>query len=335
LDRVEIVGSGVLMANGGRLIISLDFELMWGVRDNRSVADYGRNILGVRKVVPALLKLFSERKVGCTWATVGLLFFANKREMLAGLPDHKPRYRDMRFSPYSEIAEIGDSEDTDPYWYGQSMIKQIMDCSNQEIGTHTFSHFYCLEDGGTPEMLDFDLQAAQAAAARLGINLESIAFPRNQYSCDHLRVCRDRGLRTFRGNESVWFHAPSAAGKQSLPRRGFRLADSYLPLGGAWDNYPEMVEGLIDVRSSRFLRPARARGILEDLRLRRITSAMDAAAQRGTHFHLWWHPHNFGANLLRNLEFLTAILDHFRILQDRFGMQSMTMGQIAREAQNV
>src|SRR5450631_2733915 len=34
---------------GGAFVISLDFELMWGVRDKRTIADYGRNILGVRR----------------------------------------------------------------------------------------------------------------------------------------------------------------------------------------------------------------------------------------------------------------------------------------------
>jgi hypothetical protein len=319
------------MARHARFVISLDFELMWGVRDNRRIADYGPNILGVRQVVPALLKMFTERSIACTWATVGLLFFANKREMLAGLPDRKPSYADPRFSPYGEIAEIGDSEDSDPYWYGQSLIKRIMDCPRQEIGTHTFSHFYCLEDGGTPEMLDFDLQAAQAAAERLGITLASIVFPRNQLTHKHLAVCRDRGLRAFRGNESAWFHAAGSANQQSLLRRGFRLADSYVPLGGAWDHPAVLTDGMIDVRSSRFLRPARTDRLSEGLRLHRITNAMEKAAQRGTIFHLWWHPHNFGVNLARNLTFLTAILDQFRRLQDRYGMQSMTMAGIAEE----
>src|SRR6266487_5798938 len=60
----------------GALVISLDFELLWGVRDKRTIADYGANILGVRRVIPALLDLFAERNIACTWATVGLLFFA-------------------------------------------------------------------------------------------------------------------------------------------------------------------------------------------------------------------------------------------------------------------
>src|SRR5262245_45875552 len=38
----------------GAFVISLDFELLWGVRDRRTAADYGMNIRGVRDVVPAL-----------------------------------------------------------------------------------------------------------------------------------------------------------------------------------------------------------------------------------------------------------------------------------------
>jgi len=39
----------------GAFVISLDFELLWGVRDKRTIADYGANIRGVRDAVPALL----------------------------------------------------------------------------------------------------------------------------------------------------------------------------------------------------------------------------------------------------------------------------------------
>jgi hypothetical protein len=42
----------------GIFIISLDFELFWGVRDHRTLADYGANILGVRKSIPAMLEMF-------------------------------------------------------------------------------------------------------------------------------------------------------------------------------------------------------------------------------------------------------------------------------------
>jgi len=319
------------MAAVGRFVLSLDFELMWGVRDLFTLEDYGRKVLGVRQVVPALLKLFTERQVSCTWATVGLLFFANKRQMLDGLPDRKPTYANQRLSSYAMMDQIGDNEDSDPHWYGQSLLKRVLACPEQEVGSHTFSHFYCLEEGGTPEMLRFDLEAARAAAANLGVKLTSIAFPRNQINGEHLDVCRDAGLRAFRGREHVWYHDGRPSRERTQIHRAVRLADSYIPLGGHRDIVPEIMRDMVDVRASRFLRPAARWGPLESLRLRRITSAMSAAAQRGTTFHLWWHPHNFGGDLDLNLAFLRRVLDHFRDLQESHGMVSMTMKRVAEE----
>ncbi len=321
-------------APGGAFVISLDFELMWGVRDKRSIADYGRNILGVRQAVPALLDVFAARGIACTWATVGFLFCADKDELMGSLPAQLPAYADARLSPYDDLNAVGENEQDDPYHFALSLLQHVRDTPRQEIATHTFSHFYCLEEGSDLDAFRADLTAAKAAAARRGIGISSIVFPRNQMSGAHLRVCRELGLIAFRGNEPVWFHRARRDGEQSAPVRAFRLADNYLPIGGAQDHAPILVDGLIDVASSRFLRPARVGGLLELMRFRRIAAAMERAARRGTVFHLWWHPHNFGADLELNLAFLTAILDHFRALQDRYGMRAQTMAAIAGERLN-
>ncbi|HEY6994615.1 MAG TPA: hypothetical protein VH397_12950 [Xanthobacteraceae bacterium] len=315
----------------GAFVISLDFELLWGVRDKRTVGDYGANIRGVRDVVPALLDLFAEREIACTWATVGLLFFATNKAMLTALPARKPCYSDPRISSYRYLAEVGPDEEHDHYYYGLSLIRRILGTPGQEIGTHTFSHFYCLEEGGDTEAFRADLGAARAAAAAVGVELASIAFPRNQLSPAHLAVCREFGLRAFRGNERVWFHRARRDAEQTLRVRGARLADSYLPIGGAHDHEPTLVAGMVDVPASRFLRPAGKNAGMERLRLWRIASAMETAARRRTLFHLWWHPHNFGVNLQQNLAFLRDVLDHFRTMHDRFGMRSMTMAAVADE----
>jgi hypothetical protein len=317
--------------HSGAFVISLDFELLWGVRDKRTIADYGANIRGVRDVVPALLDLFAERGLACTWATVGLLLFATNKAMLAGVPMRQPRYANPRISSYHYLAEVGADEQQDQYHYGLSLIRRILGYPAQEIGTHTFSHFYCLEEGGDTEAFRADLEAARAAAAVLGVKLASIVFPRNQVSLAHLSVCREFGLRAFRGNERVWFHRARREVEQTPFVRAARLADNYLPIGGAHDHEPVLVDGMVDVPASRFLRPAARNAALERLRLRRIASAMEVAARRRTLFHLWWHPHNFGVDLQDNLAFLRGILDHFRSLQDRYGMRSMTMAAVADE----
>ena len=315
----------------GAFVISLDFELLWGVRDNRTIADYGANILGVRQAIPALLDLFAEQNIACTWATLGLLFFATNKALLSALPRRKPRYTDPRISSYYYLNEVGADEERDPYHYGLSLIRRILDYPSQEIGTHTFSHFYCLEQGGDVEAFRADLEAARSAAASLGIKIASIAFPRNQVAPTHLSVCREVGLWAFRGNERVWFQRARSEAEQTHLVRASRLLDSYLPIGGSHDHEPALVDGMVDIPASRFLRPVGRSALLEHLRLRRITSAMETAARRRRLFHLWWHPHNFGVDLEGNLAFLRAILDCFRRLQDRYGMRSMTMAAVADE----
>ena len=73
--------------NKGKFVISLDFELFWGVRDVRTIRKYGNNILGVYTVIPELLKLFEKYGINATFSVIGLLFFENKQALLAGLPE--------------------------------------------------------------------------------------------------------------------------------------------------------------------------------------------------------------------------------------------------------
>jgi hypothetical protein len=316
-----------------KFVISLDFELMWGVRDARDLTTYGRNIIGARRAIPRLLELFEHYAIRATWATVGFLFCENKDELLQSLPAVRPSYKNPALSNYFYLDEVGYDEKADPYYFGSSLIDMIKGYPSQEIATHTFSHFCCLEPGGTVEQFSADLDAAMAIALRREIFFRSIVFPRNQYSAKHLQECRARGITAFRGNERSWIYRPSARAQHTLTRRLARFTDSHFNLSGHHINLPEYVDGMIDVCSSRFLRGvADGRGILDRLRLRRIMSAMTAAARLGGVYHLWWHPHNFGRELDANIRFLGAVLEHYRILSDRYGMESWCMSDFTKPA---
>ena len=63
----------------GIFTISLDFELLWGVRDNPNLESYKKNILEVQYIIPELLKIFDQFDIHCTWATVGFLFCDSAR----------------------------------------------------------------------------------------------------------------------------------------------------------------------------------------------------------------------------------------------------------------
>ena len=320
----------------GTFVISLDFELHWGVRDHRSVQDYRANLLGVRQAIPKMLELFRAHDVHATWATVGLLFFDNKQELEANLPARLPTYDDANLSPYPELERVGASEEADPFHYGASLLRQIQATPGQEIATHTFGHYFCLEQGQTVEDFEADLAAAKRAAARFGVELKSLVFPRNQFNREYLDACRRAGIIAYRGNQrSSLYAASDTLSDKSRPKRAARLVDAYLPLtGGHARSLAEIAQGgePYDIPASRFLRPyAPALAAFEGLRLARIEREMTDAARRGLVYHLWWHPHNFGAHIEENYAALARLLRRFDALRREHGMESRSMGEIAEE----
>jgi hypothetical protein len=316
----------------GTFIISLDFELHWGMRDVKTVTQYRENLLGVRRAVPAMLATFAEYDVHATWATVGFLFFSRRNELLRALPAERPHYDDERLSPYAEIGAVGYDENEDPFHFARSLLEQIRSSPAQEIGTHTFSHYYCLEPTQSIAAFRADLGAAMTAAADFGIVLKSIVFPRNQYDEGDLRICGEMGLKAFRGNPQSWLYRPRAGADETRCVRASRLIDSYCGLSS--HNCYSLAETAFRVPTnlpaSRFLRPYTAKvPAAPALQERRVKGDLTYAARQGLVYHLWWHPHNFGAHLEKNIGMLRRILDHFEGVRERYGMQSKNMAESA------
>ena len=144
------------MINDGHLVISLDFELHWGVFDVRTVKSYEVNLLQVRPVITRLLELADAYDIKLTFSTVGFLFAENKEELKKYLPKNKPTYKNQKLSPYPLLDSIADTESEDPFHYAKSVVDQIKNNGKHEIGTHTFSHYYCHELGQTVEQFEDD-----------------------------------------------------------------------------------------------------------------------------------------------------------------------------------
>src|SRR3546814_3355174 len=89
--------------------------------------------------------------------------------------------------------------------------------------------------------------------------------------CSSDLLCAAEGLSAFRGTETNWMYLPGNGAAQSLARRAARLADTYLPLSGRNAVEPCSGDPLMNVRSSRFLRPYKP-GLksLQEMRLSRI-----------------------------------------------------------------
>ncbi len=318
--------------NKGIFTISLDFELFWGVRDHRTLESYGENIRNVHHVVPRLLEMFSKYNVHCTWATVGFLFFNEKKEMTPFLPAERPTYKKKEYDPYPYLEQ---NELEKIYHFAPALIEQIKKTAGQEIGTHTFSHFYTLEKNTTIAQFQSDLRAAIAIAKEKGIEIKSIVFPRNQYSDEHIKACQEEGIKIYRGNELSGVYKPISRENENIFRKGTRFADTYINMTGHHCHAFPVAGEIINVPASRFLRPYNPKFKMFDaLKLRRIKQGIKFAAKHGLIYQLWWHPHNFGKYIDENFKFLEKLLKVYQQLNKEQKMESLNLQEIYQRTKN-
>ena len=139
----------------------------------------------------------------------------------------------------------------------------------------------------------------------------------------------------FRGNPSADPYLPRNAAQTTRTTRLTRFLDAYVEVVSTNKllSRPKEEEGLINVPASRFLRPvSQLTRHLSRLQLRRICNEMTRAAEEGTDYHLWWHPHNFGTYTDEHMALLDAIITHYQELHRRHGMTSMTIAEAAARA---
>jgi len=314
----------------GTFMVSLDLELFWGMLEVCSLESYQDHILGGKKAIPQLLQLFEKYGIHATWAAVGFLFAKNYEDLSGYLPELRPTYEMAEMDPYEKLSRIGQEEQTAPCFYGSGLLEQIARTPGQEIGSHTFCHYYCRVKGQSTEQFEADLRAARAIAADKGYDVTSVILPRNQSEPEYREVMSRCGFTAFRDEENDWIHKYFRKRRNQLPYRLLHLLDMYLPLTGRCAYPPRYENGVWYLVGSRIWRPIfRPLEFLEGLKVRRIKKEMLYAAQKGLIYHLWWHPHNMGARTAENLAQLEDIFRYYLELKEKYGMQSFNMSEAA------
>ena len=117
-------------------VISLDFEMFWGVADMAAIEDYGPNVEGEWSAVPAMLSLFRRHRVNATWATVGMVMCRDYAQWSEIHPDIMPAYRNPALSTYGH----GVAARSHPrLFFGRPLVERILDTPGQELASHTYS----------------------------------------------------------------------------------------------------------------------------------------------------------------------------------------------------
>ncbi|HLH40246.1 MAG TPA: hypothetical protein VKX39_13940 [Bryobacteraceae bacterium] len=308
----------------GVFTVSLDFELLWGTIDRSSRNSFRRLCAEERAtIVDGLLDLFREFRLPATWCVVGQLFLdpeaaiAARRRLRSGA-----RSNDSRLGDFSGLAK--------EELYARDLVRRIYDCPvPQEIGGHGFTHLPFTDPMCTAEAAAAELAQLQASARSMNLVLKSFAFPRNRVA--HTALLAKFGYAIFRCQDASWHHQTN--------RRGWKHR-----LGHAWDIVraapPPVVmparhpDGLWQVPGSMLFTPARGvrSAIPVARRVERAVKGLEAAAESGRVFHLWFHPTDLAPKSAEMLGGLRQILQCARHLRDEGKLQFMSMQSLAQMA---
>ncbi len=312
----------------GCLVISLDFELLWGVFDQIILEEKGDYFQNTRLVIPQILDIFEHYNIHATWATVGMLFNKNWTEWESNIPENLPSYNNKDLSAYAYGEQIN-KNNSEAFCFASDLISLISNTAGQEIATHTYSHYYCQEPGQEAIQFKEDLLKAIEMAGKMNISLKSLVFPRNQIKKEFLKICFELGILNVRSNPEAWYWKDATS--NNFFTKLSRTGDAYFNFGkkSYSRNQIERKSGLPTLQmASRFFRPVENSEFLRTQKLNRILREMDVAAKNKELYHLWWHPHNFGDRPEESLKDLVIILEKYKSLNSKFGFQSFNMMEI-------
>lgn len=305
----------------GNFVISLDFELYWGVSDSKSLKDYLDNLENVEKIIKKTLKIFSDYSIEATWAYVGFLNFESIDELRRFVSKIKKYNYTKGIKNNYDLLHFF-SRKQSKYLFLPKIIDLINESKGQELGCHNFSHLFSNNEGISIKDFNTDIDLfIKRSNEKKYDKPKSYIFPRNEINEKHLGVLREKGFKTFRGTESS-----NIFKNNSLFSRVTRVLDTVINLSG--DNIYDLKfskNGLLNIPSSRFLRPITKYKLINKLRLYRIVNGMRKAAELGKVYHLWWHPHNFGNDVDGNIHNLSLILKEYEKLKINKGFKSMNM----------
>jgi peptidoglycan/xylan/chitin deacetylase (PgdA/CDA1 family) len=258
----------------GKLTISIDLELSWGVWDHLTPQDLRLAESAERPICAALIDLFDRHAVPATWAVVAALL-----------------------DEASATARPG----AKACWFAPDIVERLMrNKAGHEIGSHSGRHIYF--DSASAEEARADLEFARDIHRAHGLAFESFVFPRG--AAGHLDVVAGVGLKVFNYADVGWVETARRLG----PRIGqiANLADKLLPVPPATAG-AERRGALIHVPKSMLLmgRNGPRRFVLPAITRAKLKAGLRRAQASGGIFHFWFHPSNFyyrGAEQLATLD---------------------------------
>lgn len=285
----------------GKLTISIDLELAWGVWDHLTATDLRLAEIAERPICAALIELFDRHRVPATWAVVAALL-----------------------DDASASARPGPKA----CWFAPDIVERLMNNkAGHEIGSHSGRHIYF--DTASADDARADLEFARSVHNAHGLEFQSFVFPR--CCAGHLDAVAGVGLKVFNATADVgWVETARRLGPR--PGRIANLLDKLLPVAPR-PARPERRGELVHIPKSMLLmgRNGARRYILPAVTRAKLRAGLRRAQETAGIFHLWFHPSNFYYRRDEQLATLDWFLGHAAEEAAQGRIEIRTMGSYARE----
>jgi peptidoglycan/xylan/chitin deacetylase (PgdA/CDA1 family) len=301
-------------------VLSIDTELAWGTRGD---AFYRTDYERTRDVIGRLLALLARYEIPATWAVVGHLFLDSCARDAKGVL-HPEIVRPEGWTGKNDwfLMDPGTSRLHDPIWYGDDVIDLIKSCAYpQEIGSHSFSHFYA--DACSRESFASDTAEAVRVSREAEVAPVAYVFPQNRVN--HLDVLREQGFTCYRGCDENWYRRLP----KLLKKVAHMVDDYFIPTAPAVQ--PRLESGLVNIPGSWFYGHARgwAKYLPVRMRVAKVKAGLRAAMNEKGVFHLWFHPFNLASDPEGLLQGLEDIFKYVQELRVAGKLETSSMGQLA------
>jgi len=264
----------------GKLVISIDFELRWGVHDvyGLNFDAYRKNLENARAAVNKTLEMFENRNIRSTWATVGAIGLDNWNDYF-NIVHSQPKYKNQKFNIIEEYSKIDPNGDLH---FAPNLVQKIIETQGQELGSHTFSHIYCREDGFDITDFLYDTNCyAKVFKEKFNILPRSIVFPRNQ--TNFIELLKDLNFEIYREKKAYIFNNKIAERAENV----FEVISPF-PYSSVKFDISKTIGNLF----IRFDLPS----LLWKIQMNKLKYTIQNMSNNDV-FHIWWHPHNVGPNL--------------------------------------
>jgi hypothetical protein len=285
----------------GKLTISIDLELAWGVWDTVTAEDLRLAETAERPICSALLQLFDRHGIGATWVTVAALL---------------------------DEASAKERPGSKSCWYAPDVIERIAGARmRHEIGSHGGRHIYF--NRISEAQASDDVEFAKSVHHRHGLGFVSFVFPRG--AVGHPDLLARAGLRVVRSRDVGLLRTAHHGGR--LAARAANFAEQFFPV----PPHPAFVEKLgtlTDIPGSMQMigRNGLRRFVLPAVTRAKLTMGLERARVSGGTFHLWFHPSNFYYRRDEQLGVLDSFLERAAAEAGRGRIEICTMGSYAQPA---